>query len=414
MSKSTVKAIYTICVALIVFLCTGKMTAYATDNIQAGSVSEYLTETGDYDLYPITLESGVYLQARLTQPSDPTLDYDLYLMDSSGNFIAASEYETYINGTTPTLQESIGYMPSGNEATYYIVVLSASGGSSSAAYTLDYSVCNVWSSEEPNENMMETSYYSLNSSSLTISGNTLGSPIDNDWIELSIPNTAEYSSVHFSYDTSMTNDIGIEVYENLSNTGYKMNKISSGRDLNVTAGSTYYVRIFYDGTLENFDETEISEVYDLFVSTVYSPTVATIDSIVGTMGNQKVNYPGYGYYYRTGQGTITVSGRATYNGSTASNQPAAFSDLYVYYYNPYWAANNTSNYASAITTCQTDANGNYTAQLQLPPPMGGESIRFSSSTQYFDVCYIFIFDVNNLSQELCSEPFIYVDRSDYN
>ena len=86
----------------------------------------------------------MYLQAQLTQPSTPSLDYDLYVLDADGNILSGCENITHINGTSGTLPETVGYFTEGTEAaTYYLAVLSANGGSANEVFTLDYTVSNA-------------------------------------------------------------------------------------------------------------------------------------------------------------------------------------------------------------------------------------------------------------------------------
>ena len=41
-------------------------------------------------------------------------------MDAEGNILTGSDYYTYINGTAGTLPEALGYITSGDTATYYL------------------------------------------------------------------------------------------------------------------------------------------------------------------------------------------------------------------------------------------------------------------------------------------------------
>lgn len=101
----------------------------ADTTVMAGTVTDYLAAEGDMKLYNISLPAGVYLQAQLTTPANAELDYDLYLLDAEGNILKGSEYFTYINGTSGTLPEALGYITSGDDATYYLCVLASVGGS---------------------------------------------------------------------------------------------------------------------------------------------------------------------------------------------------------------------------------------------------------------------------------------------
>ena len=95
------------------------------------------------------------MQAQLTTPANAELDYDLYLLDAEGNILKGSDYFTYINGTSGTLPEALGYITSGDEATYYLCVLSSVGGSVSESFTLDYSISTACDPYEIDENVRE-------------------------------------------------------------------------------------------------------------------------------------------------------------------------------------------------------------------------------------------------------------------
>ena len=123
--------------------------------VVVGTVSDYLTAKGDAKLYNINLPAGVYLQAQLTTPANADLDYDLYLLDAEGNILTGSDYYTYINGTAGTLPEALGYITSGDTATYYLYVLASEGGSVSESFTLDYSVSTACDSYEIDESVRQ-------------------------------------------------------------------------------------------------------------------------------------------------------------------------------------------------------------------------------------------------------------------
>ncbi len=124
--------------------------------IYYGSYTGYLTGTNDYLLYPASLSAGQYIQVKLTLPDDSSIDYDLWLLDSSFSTIKTSDYYTVTTSTmTSTLPESLGYIVSSAE-TVYVCVYSVGGGSTTDAYTLDYVIGeDNYDSFEPNENAKE-------------------------------------------------------------------------------------------------------------------------------------------------------------------------------------------------------------------------------------------------------------------
>lgn len=185
--------------------------------VVAGTVSNYLMEANDTKIYKIDLPSGVYLQAQLTTPANENLNYDLYLLDKDGNILTGSDYYTNINGTSGTLPEALGYITSGDTATYYLCVLSSTGGSVSEAFTYG----------------TEGAY---------INYRNLSSPIDNDWYVITVPSSRIYNKLYITASTSSANTCSVEIYQNITSDGYKMKRIGSGNTILVSTG-TYYVRI---------------------------------------------------------------------------------------------------------------------------------------------------------------------------
>lgn len=99
----------------------------ATGPLAAGdSVSAYISWAQDIDVYWLRTSSTAPIEVRLTNIPSGT-DYDLYLLDQSGNVLSASESETS--------QESISYSPPSAGA-YFVAVVAYSGWSTSAPYTL--------------------------------------------------------------------------------------------------------------------------------------------------------------------------------------------------------------------------------------------------------------------------------------
>ena len=80
----------------------------STSKIYYGTMTGKLSKTNDYLMYPAKLSAGEYLQAKLTLPTDPQIDYDLLLFDSSLSLIKSSDYVTCTTSEMATLDESIG------------------------------------------------------------------------------------------------------------------------------------------------------------------------------------------------------------------------------------------------------------------------------------------------------------------
>ena len=78
-----------------------------------GSVSGYLLESGDFELYSLNLSADEYLQAKLTVPNNSSINYALALYDSELNVIKSSHYIPYLNGGK-ALEETIWICPGRN------------------------------------------------------------------------------------------------------------------------------------------------------------------------------------------------------------------------------------------------------------------------------------------------------------
>lgn len=364
----------------------------SVNDIVAGAVSDYLTETNEYHLYNIGLSSGNYLQVQLETPASEDVDYDLYVLDSDFNILARSEYFTYLNGTSGTLSEALGYIAE-EDATYYIWVLSASGGSVSEEYTLKYSVSTEYDSFEADEYAGDALPFTFGSDGAYVSSRNLSSPIDNDWYVITVPSSRIYDKLTI---TASSNTCSVEVYQNMASSGYAMKKVGNGGTVSVSTG-TYYIRVSNAKTMESFDETDIQN-YTLDITPVLTATDITITSLSGTEGEKYVTYSGYGTYFRTSTGTVKVTGYATAtDSSTNTTYYAANTSVTVMYYNPYWEANNTSSYAYVYAYGTTDSSGKYVINVSLPNATGALMADSGVSYHYFDLCAIYAYISDNAS-----------------
>lgn len=95
----------------------------------ATTITGTMGNTTDKDYFKLTLSAYQTLKVDMTGPAGK--DYDLYLVDGSGNVLDASE------GTT--CSESVSYKAGSGGKTVYIKVVSYSGSSTSQPYTLTIS-----------------------------------------------------------------------------------------------------------------------------------------------------------------------------------------------------------------------------------------------------------------------------------
>lgn len=355
--------------------------------VVVGTVSDYLTAKGDAKLYNINLPAGVYLQAQLTTPANADLDYDLYLLDAEGNILTGSDYYTYINGTAGTLPEALGYITSGDTATYYLYVLASEGGSVSESFTLDYSVSTACDSYEIDESVRQALAFTYGTGGAYIESRNLSSPIDNDWYVITVPSSRIYDKLKISATTASTNTCSVEVYQNVASEGYQMKRVGSGNTISVSSGK-YYIKVSNAKTMENFDDLDIQN-YKLSITPILKATGIVITDLKGSEGlNKVVNYPGYGAHFRTqGSGTLTVYGVLTAtDSSTGVTYAVGGEQINGLYYSPAWEANNTSANAIRRGTGTTDSSGKFEIDISLPPGIGVYSYYGSTSTHYFDIC----------------------------
>ncbi len=375
----------------------------AQTTVVAGTVSGYLTATSDAELYSLNLQPGIYLQAQLTTPANPDLDYDLYLLDSQGNILLGSEYFTQINGTNGTLPEALGYITSGDAtATYYLYVHSSNGGSVSEAFTLDYSVSSACDSFEIDEQASQALAFTYGTGGAYVNARNLSSPIDNDWYVITVPSSRIYDKLQITATTPSANTCSVQVYRNAASAGFAMQAVSpNGSNYSVGAG-TYYIRVSNAKTMAEYNDTDIQN-YTLTVAPILRADTITITDLNGTEGlNNVVNYPGYGAHFRTGTGTLTVSGYATVKDPT-TNVTYAVAGVGVtgMYYNPYWDSNNTPSNAIRTGTGITDSSGRFDISIGLPSGVGGEMYVSTRSYHYFDVCGVqaYLSDNTNVRDE---------------
>lgn len=349
-------------------------------------------------LYNMSLPAGIYLQAQLTTPANADLDYDLYLLDAEGNILVGSDYYTYINGVSGTLPEALGYITTGDEATYYLCVLSSVGGSVSESFTLDYSVSVACDSYEIDENVREALAFTYGTGGAYIESRDLSSPIDNDWYVITVPSSRIYDKLRVTATTNSTNTCSVEVYQNISSNGYQMKRVGSGSTVSVTTG-TYYVRVSNAKTMENYNDLDIQN-YTLTITPVLNATDIVITDLRGTEGlNKVVNYPGYGTHFRTdGAGTLTVYGVLTAKDSTTGEVYAVVGQqVNGLYYSPAWDNNNTPSNAVREGTGITNSSGEFQIPITLPNGIGVYSYYGPASTHYFDICGVSVSPSNNSS-----------------
>lgn len=378
---------------------------FKSRTVIAGTTSDYLNETGDALVYGLSIPAGVYLQAQLTTPANPDLDYDLYLLNSEGYIVKGSEYVTYINGTNGTLPEALGYITSGETATYYLYVRSSKGGSISESFTLDYTVSNVCDSYEIDEVVSEAKAFTFGTDGASVNTRSISSPIDNDWYKITIPSSRIYDKLSLTANTASVNKCSIEVYQNIASSGYQMKRVGSGKTIAVSAG-TYYIRVCNAGTMNDFDDSDIQN-YTFTILPLLKATGITITDLLSSHGLNKMGtYAGFGKHFQAGSGPLTIYGVAYATDPTTGERYAAEgTGIDGLYLSPAWEENGTSSNAIRRGYDVTDADGKFEVKINLPPAIGVYDSPVGTHTHYFDVCEIYVTVSDNSSLEASETIF---------
>ncbi len=383
----------------------------------AGIATDYLLQAGDVKTLSLSLNPGVYLQARLTQPNNPEIDYDLYLLDNVGNILSGSDTYTHINGTTGTLQESLGYIIAGSDAaTYHLAVMSTAGGSADELFTLEYTLSDTYDQFEIDENPRQALPLAIGSDGIILDVRSISSPLDNDWYIIDIPENRIYDYISMSVLSQSSNTCGIEIYRNTITNGYKMERIiASDRGMAIALQTgTYYVRIYNNKPMANFNDQDVQN-YKLKMIPTLKPEKIVISEYDGNEGvNHYVKYPGFTRGYFRTKSWISVKGTViATDKDTGTIYGISDYSVTAKYRNPYWEANHTPGKAKVVGTGISDSIGDFYIEMKLPDALGGEWYSNGISTQSYDLCYFdtYLTENENIKYE---DIIIHYNMSSYN
>lgn len=395
----------------VVLYSPAEIQTFAMDDestLYYGTVSGYLTQTGEYALYQVNLTAGNYLQARLSLPNASGIDYDLVLYDSALQVIKTSDYYTFLN-STGTLEESIGYKATTDEQVY-MGVFSVGGGSNTLAYTLDFSITTNFSDDsEPNENAKEAYALNVNTSGTSVS-RKLNSPIDNDWYVFTVLDTPAYDKIRLNItSSSATNGCMLEIYRNLTSDGYyAMQFIGSGTEGEVALpAGTYYLRIISTNTFSNFNYGEIP-TYNLSVSSV--PRVDEIEISKFTCYNGVDNAEYYeGVLFRMeenqyGDDYVNILGMAYTIDQFGNKSGAPNVRINAVVIDQQWADDGRDDLAYVFGSAVTDSRGTFVITIWLNEPRGGKVCDTGDSWHYYDLMKAFI---STTSSSVTDEKYFY-------
>lgn len=168
----------------------------------SGTISE---DGGMFVVYPITLGTGCNIHAELVGPTNPSLNYILYLttVDDSGSIseiIDACAYSKSSTGTT--IPQTVATINTGADTqTYAIIVSAQTGYSSSEPFDVNITLGVGGDPAEPNDNAFSAysiGTISVQNQSVTLSGTTLDSPLDVDWFSFYVSDTSDFKSIRIS------------------------------------------------------------------------------------------------------------------------------------------------------------------------------------------------------------------------
>ena len=378
-------------------------------SLQMGTISNYLSQANDYHLYSLNLPAGNYLQARLTSPNDSNIDYDLLLFDSSLTLIKSSDYVTYINTSTDTIQESLGYIAN-TTISLYVCVYSVAGGSTTSPYTLDFSISDSYDSVESDENAAESNALNLGTLGTSVT-RTLNSPLDNDWYSLTVLDSPAYNKIRLNLsNTSTTNGVWIEIYQNIGTNCYAMYFIGSGNggDIELSPGN-YYLRMVSTNTLADFDENDIP-TYTLSVAPVSRVDYLEITDMSGNTYTEAVTYNGITFPRINGGETLVVHVVAKYYDESNVAHPSVNAIVEGDLYDPSWNGTNNTGYIHRYANAFTDSNGACYLIFNTQPAIGAYNCWVTVSTHYYDKAYINV--KNGDTTEI--QPIFLLKNSDYN
>lgn len=349
--------------------------ADTSDQIHLYTASGYLEKGGTYRMYAVALKKGSYLQARLTVPADNSIDYDLYLFDSSLNVKSSSDYVTYLNasGSEP---EDLEYVSDADE-TLYLCAFSTKGGSTEKQYTLDYSVSDTLpSGESMNGNAKEATVLDIADANALINGD-VNSPIDADWYKFVVGRAPEYDKIRFSYDRlTVGGRCSCKLYRNIGTDCIALQELGSGFSGEIALPEgTYYLKISSLDTLSSFNRTTL-ETYQLSIMKVSRVDEIQIVRYEGHNA-RKVTYSGFSSvpHYRidasNGPGTVTVVGVAYYYDDAGNRQPAVNARLTGTMDDRQWEEVNHPEFAKSYASADAGLDGFFSMDFHPHSPMGG-------------------------------------------
>lgn len=196
----------------------------------------------------------------------------MVLYDSELNVIKMSHYIPFLNDGT-TLEESVGYIAASDEL-LYVGIFSLVGGSSSEAYTLDFSITTNYSeladSGEPNENAQEAAALNPGRNGVSVSGK-LNSAYDNDWYSFHVIDSPYYDKIRFNLTSnSSSNGCRLEIYQNLTTDYFAMalgGSAATGEAEAELPVGTYYVRVVGTNSANDFNPGDVPS-YNLSITPV--------------------------------------------------------------------------------------------------------------------------------------------------
>ncbi len=376
-----------------------------------------IAEEGNFAYYIATLAPKAILNATLVCPQNPDLNYDLllYELDSEGylgNLLNGSVTETYMNtypdGTTKTMDESLAYINNTEEIkNYAVIVLATAGGSDTDMYkfTLSLDEEGSYDSLEYNNSPYDASELpELTNVGIKTHNFSLNMANDQDWFLLRASSTEISQASIVPYRTD-GKKYKIEVY---TADGNKLKLSGSTGDLYKIQPGVNFIKVFADESA--FESSEYNlEIHGL------SNTPASVElRINGDEGREQyASYP-QGTYFRFQKRLCPEVIVLSKNGFPVSGAEATL----------YWRSGGWQEHTGNQTRFITQSTGNngmavLTLANDLPSPNDlptalGEHFYIRNGaitfTDYYDMDYI---EIKACGVTLYAGPVYHLARSNY-
>lgn len=333
-----------------------------SDTIKADETSYIVNEI-------FSVEPGQMIQANLTVPQDENLNYDLYLYNiETDSMVDSCAYPTYSN-TGSYLDETVEYVNTTSEAQSYCFLINApNGGNDTKTFTLKVGTFDTPENYTKNHNAFNATQINGPLTSSNSIGNTMNSPLDNDWYVMPVDSNYSKSTIAIA----ASGDVNLDVYVHLGNgCFFKLTPTSSG-NYAAYAGYYYYIKVSDKNGSGSYPKN-----YTL--QTNYLANSITIS------GYNNVEYRDL---FQMNQ--CWTDRNLTVKGTVKASDGTKLANKYVCvtFQDPLFAKRqNNPNEGTARAYGYTDVNGNYEITVRIPTLFSGEAMISTGYSPYSDPKY---------------------------